>query len=634
MSEKSELSFEASAYLQTLIGRELFQREDFALVELIKNSYDSGASKVLITIQPPSEREPGKITVFDDGSGMDLSAFRQSFMFAGYSKRPEQVKTATRVPTGDKGIGRFATDRLGTRLTVTTKTTTRESALKVDIDWTRFSDRKKRFRDVRAPFSTVHSHRFGRGGGTFLEITNLRSPWERSDIKRLRSSLSRLLNPFAPPKHFALELEIPGSNKLSGPIEPPTIEEPDIDLRFELRRDGSVGRTVKRAPGLNEPNTEIVEHAFDTSPLTGMRGRLLYFLKRPSKTRVAGLPPAVRVYRDGFRIEPFGREDADWLGIEAKRAKRAGHAHVVPSRLFGFIETQRKKHPELRDVTSREALLDNDASRVLVSSIRREINKLEELIKAEVSIPRWKAGQTERAAVLERARFQTLSIMSFGLAHELRQPLQVIESEADNIKTRLRTLGIDDSDISESEKSIEESVKRIDGNIKLITSISSGNLQGVTSLDLASLLREDIVVFCARAAAQGIEVQQKIPVTHVAWVNAPTVGMVLANLINNSIDALRDRDIADERAKRIVVELTKQGSEHVIEVSDTGPGIPIEIQPRLFKKFATEKTGGMGVGLFHCNVIVQTHGGTMTFSTRLNIGTTFTVRFPEPKGAP
>ena len=499
-------------------------------------------------------------------------------MFAGYSERPQQVKTATRVPTGEKGVGRFATDRLGTRLTVTTKMTTCESALKVDIDWTLFSDRKKRFRDVRAPFSTMHSHRFDRGSGTLLEITNLRSLWKPNEIERLRSSLSRLLNPFAPPKHFTLELQIPGSNKLSGPIKPPSIKEPDIDLRFELRGDGSVARTVRRAPGLNEPHTEIVKHAFDTSPLTGMRGRLLYFLKRPSKTKADGVPPAIRVYRDGFRIEPFGREDTDWLGIEAKRAKRAGHAHVVPSRLFGFIDTQRKKHPELRDVTSREALLDNDASRVLVSSIQREINKLEELIKAEVSIPRWKAGQAERAVVLERARLQALSIMSFGLAHELRQPLQVIGSEADNIKTRLHTLGIADTDILESEKSIEDNVKRIDRNIKLIASISSGNLQDVTSLDLASLLREDVAVFSARAAAHGIEVQQKIPVTHVARVNAPTVGMVLANLMNNSIDALRDRDIADERAKRIVVELTKQGSEHVIEVSDTGPGIPIEIQ--------------------------------------------------------
>lgn len=634
MAKKDELAFEASAYLQTLIGRELFQREDFALVELIKNAYDSGASRVMITIQPPSEKEPGKISVLDDGSGMDLDAFRQSFMFAGYSERPEQVKTATRVPTGEKGVGRFATDRLGTRLTVTTKTKARVSALKVDIDWTDFSDRKKKFSDVSAPFSTVHSHRFGRGSGTLLEITNLRSRWERSDIERLRSSLSRLLNPFAPPKHFTLELVIPGSEKLTGAIEPPTIDEPDIDLRFELRRDGTVLRTVKRAPGLDEPNTEVVEHAFDTSALAGMRGRLLYFLKRPSKTKVAGLPPAVRVYRDGFRIEPFGREDADWLGIEAQRAKRAGHAHVVPSRLFGFVETQRKKHPELRDVTSREALLDNDASRVLVSAVRREIDKLEGLIKVEVSEPRWKVGQAERAAELERARLQTLSIMSFGLAHELRQPLQAIESEADNIKTRLGQLGIDDSEIADSEKSIEDNVKRIDGNIKLIASISSGNLEGVTSLDLADLLRQDCAVFAARAAAQGIEVQQEIPDTQVARVNAPTVGMVLANLINNSIDALRDRDGTDERAKRIVVGLSKQGSEHVIEVSDTGPGIPKEIQPKIFRKFATKKTGGMGVGLYHCNVIVGSQGGTMTFSTRLNVGTTFTVRLPEPKGAP
>ena len=631
MPRQSELPFEASAYLQTLIGRELFQREDFAIVELIKNAYDSGASKVVITIRPPTEREPGGITVLDDGSGMDLPTFRQNFMFAGYSERPDQIKDATRVPTGEKGVGRFATDRLGQHLSVTTRSKGGGAALKVEIDWTKFADRKKRFRDVSATYTRVETDRFARGTGTLLEITRLRSRWERTDIERLRSSLGRLLNPFAPPKNFSLQLQVPNSAKLSGPIEPPVIKDPDIDLRFELDRRGRVIRTVRRAPGLDGPLTEEGDRPFDTTPLAGMRGRFLYFLKRPQKNKVPTLPPAVRVYRDGFRIELFGREDADWLGIAAKRAKRAGHAHVVPSRLFGFIETQRRRHPDLRDVTSREALLENDASRVLVSAVREEIDRLESLIKVEVAEPRWKRSQAERAAEFERARMQTLSIMSFGLAHELRQPLQAIESEADNIKTRLQVLGIEDTDITESEKSIEGNVRRIDDNIKLIASISSGNHEGVTALDLAALLRQECAVLSARAALQGIEVKQEIPATQPARLNAPTVGMVLVNLINNSIDAFRDLSESDKRTKRIIVSLTKRKSEHIIEVSDNGPGIPADIQANIFKKFATKKTAGMGVGLYHCNVIVRTQDGSITFSTRANVGTTFTVRLPESR---
>src|SRR5690348_14813643 len=114
----SKLPFEASANLQRLIGRELIPNDEVALVELVKNSYDSGARKVTIVLQPPSEREPGSIAIRDDGEGMTLDALKNLFMIAGYSERPEQVGTSRRVPTGEKGIGRFASDKLGKRLTV------------------------------------------------------------------------------------------------------------------------------------------------------------------------------------------------------------------------------------------------------------------------------------------------------------------------------------------------------------------------------------------------------------------------------------------------------------------------------------------------------------------------------------
>lgn len=632
MAKKGQLPFEASAYLQTLIGPELFRREDFALVELIKNAYDSGSSVVVITIRQPSAKEPGSITVRDDGSGMDLKTFSQNFMFAGYSERPEQVATATRVPTGEKGVGRFATDRLGAALTVVTKTKTSATALKVDIDWTKFSDRSKRFSDVKASFAEIDSHSFGSKSGTLLEITRLRSQWTPSDIERLRDSLGRLLNPFSPPTNFSMQVEVPGSGKLSGPIQPPSLDDADIDVRFELRENNQLSRTIKKAPGVEKVRKETIALSFDTRALTGLRGRFLYYLKRPLKAQVRGLPPAVRVYRDGFRIEPFGREDADWLGIEAQRAKRAGHAHVVPSRLFGFVETQRKRHPDLRDVTSREALLDNEASRILVSAVRKEIDGLAGLIREEVSKPRWKDNRAQQAAQMERARLQTLNIMSSGIAHELRQPLQVIESEADNIKMRLRQLNVNDTDIAESEKSIEQNIKRIDANIKLIASISSGTLEGVAAVDLADILRRDCAVFSARAMGQGIAFQPEVPDTQPARVNEATVGIVLANLLKNALDALENRDPADKRVKKITVVLSKRGANHVIEVSDTGPGIPQDVQDKIFKKFTTEKTGGMGVGLHNCNVIVGSQGGSMTFSSRANVGTTFTVTLPEPKG--
>src|SRR3989304_9216838 len=149
MTER-KIRFEASAHLQRLIGRDLIPNEEMAIVELVKNAYGSGAKSVNICIQPTTEREPGLIRISDDGSGMAESDVIKLFMFAGYSQRPDEVKGATRVPTGEKGIGRFAADKLGGTLNVYTKIARAQNGLRLTIHWKDFEDRLKQFNEVEA----------------------------------------------------------------------------------------------------------------------------------------------------------------------------------------------------------------------------------------------------------------------------------------------------------------------------------------------------------------------------------------------------------------------------------------------------------------------------------------------------
>lgn len=83
MAAKKTIPFEASARLQRLIGRGLIPNEEMAIVELVKNAYDSGAHRVRIFIQPDQPKEPGFIRIIDDGSGMSESDIERLFMFAG-----------------------------------------------------------------------------------------------------------------------------------------------------------------------------------------------------------------------------------------------------------------------------------------------------------------------------------------------------------------------------------------------------------------------------------------------------------------------------------------------------------------------------------------------------------------------
>jgi signal transduction histidine kinase len=624
----ANLPFEASANLQRLIGRELIPNEEVAFIELVKNSYDSGARKVTIVLQAPSEKEPGYIEIRDDGEGMTLDALKNLFMIAGYSERPEQVGSTKRMPTGEKGIGRFASDKLGKRLTVSTKVKGNAEGIQLEINWEDFSNKTKRFHDITAAYTVTPVPGLGQQDkGTVLRITSLRGRWPSEKRASVREALASLLDPFRRPTDFEIDLQVIGSDKLSGPIKQEQPGQADIEVEFRILKDGSIKRQLggllysEPRPNDNLPASNA------TKSLKGLTGRLFYTTRRPPKSFSKGLPPGVRIYRDGFRIEPFGSPTADWLGISEKRAKRAGHAHIVPSRLFGFIEISREAHPKLIDTTSRQALLDDEAARELVTFLKAQLAFLEDTIRETWTEPRWEVSKSRQAAQFEESRLQALGVLSAGLAHELRQPMQTIRWEADNIITRLKQLDINDEVILGSQNNIDVSIERINDNINLVAELSTGSLKDIEEFDLAEMLHSECQLFERRCNALGIGLVAQIPRSQLAKTNRTTITQVLFNLLQNAMQALQES--TQKNSRQISITLTRMGNMHRIEVTDNGPGIPDEIRPKLFKKFATKKTGGTGTGLYYCHSILGARGGSITFVSRKGIGTTFTVNVPE-----
>jgi len=627
--DKSEtpLNFEVSANLLRLIGRELVPTDESALIELVKNSYDAGARQAVITIQPATEKEPGYIKLQDDGQGMTTDDFRRIFMFAGYSERSEQAHNGVRVPTGEKGIGRFATDRLGRRLVITTRAAAASRALRVAFDWDQFRNKTRKFTEVNVPYGYTSTPDLLRSGsGTTSLITGLHSIWTRDRILALRRALEGLIDPFKTASDFQIVLDVPGSDALSGAIQPKAPKQADIEVQFRVLKDGRVSRKVKSPETGGKAEEQVLQSEALTQQLLGVGGRLLYFLKRPS-TLIKELEPGVQIYRDGFRVEPFGGPSADWLGLAAKRAKRAGHAHLVPSRLFGFVEISRILHPELRDTTSRQAFIASEAVQALVTFLGEETGVLEDRIRTEVSEPRWEATKAKKAIELERARLHSLGIMSFGLAHEMRQPLQTIRAEAGNIVTRLESLGIKDADIQESQSAIDENIARMDETINLIADIAKGDLEHIESFDLAETIRKESQLFARQSSSFGIDVRLDIPEKQSGTLSRAAVLTVLLNLWKNSVEAIQALNGA--RAGTVVISLSKGQAGHVLVVSDNGVGISKDTRPKLFKKFLTEKTGGLGVGLYYCNLIVKAHGGTIECDSELGVGTSFRVTVPD-----
>src|SRR5207249_349761 len=154
--------FEASARLKSLLGRELVADEYSAIEELVKTAYDSNATSVTISISRSWGKRDGEIEIRDNGVGMSLEDFKRQWMWAGYSTKTGKPLAGTeRIPVGEKGIGRFAADRLGDKLTIVTKKARSSDVLRVEIDWRKFAGRRKRLTDVRIPYEIIQDERFG-----------------------------------------------------------------------------------------------------------------------------------------------------------------------------------------------------------------------------------------------------------------------------------------------------------------------------------------------------------------------------------------------------------------------------------------------------------------------------------------
>ena len=256
------LHFEPSAYLQRLIGRELVADRYLALAELVKNSYDAGATEVTITLSREKDM-PQKLIVQDNGSGMTLEQFQRFWMMPGYSEKGDQgapqtddqsstessKKGSGRTLLGEKGIGRFAADKLAHHLTVVSRVLRHTEALRVVFDWDDFNDRSKKMRDVDIPFEQTSEHPFGRfSTGTRLELDILREKWELKDWRKLRRELADLVTPFQGAQKFKIIANCEGQVTAawkSGEI-PSRIEAKDgYQYRFELTRAGKLRRNVK-----------------------------------------------------------------------------------------------------------------------------------------------------------------------------------------------------------------------------------------------------------------------------------------------------------------------------------------------------------------------------------------------------
>ncbi|MBI5532534.1 MAG: GAF domain-containing protein [Deltaproteobacteria bacterium] len=120
-----------------------------------------------------------------------------------------------------------------------------------------------------------------------------------------------------------------------------------------------------------------------------------------------------------------------------------------------------------------------------------------------------------------------------------------------------------------------------------------------------------------------VKLQMVIGDRGIARFDEGKITRAIHNLVRNSLEAM------GEGGGTLGIEVQRDGTDLVISVSDTGPGIPTEIEGSLFQSFVTKKAGGTGLGLAIVKKVVEEHGGTVRASSSES-GAVFTVRLPQP----
>jgi signal transduction histidine kinase len=102
------------------------------------------------------------------------------------------------------------------------------------------------------------------------------------------------------------------------------------------------------------------------------------------------------------------------------------------------------------------------------------------------------------------------------------------------------------------------------------------------------------------------------------------------NLVTNAMDAMPNGGQLRVRVEKGPIE--RGDDKLILEVSDTGSGIPLELRDKVFQLYFTTKPGGSGIGLAMTYRAVQLHNGTISFKSEADSGTTFRLEFPANVG--
>ncbi len=221
-----------------------------------------------------------------------------------------------------------------------------------------------------------------------------------------------------------------------------------------------------------------------------------------------------------------------------------------------------------------------------------------------------------RESLMHAETLASMGRMAAGIAHEVRNPLFIIRSSAENLKKD------HPGDAEQIDEFIIDEVDRLNGILTDYLLFAKNETTSIMETDLVRLLDRSVRLISDPEHAGKIAIETRFKVD-----KAPFEGeekklqQVFLNLLLNAIQAM-------EGAGILVVSLMRSRSNYLLEFADSGPGIPTKDLEKIFEPFYTTRPSGSGLGLAIARKVVESHGGSITITSDEFKGTIVTVRLP------
>lgn len=288
---------------------------------------------------------------------------------------------------------------------------------------------------------------------------------------------------------------------------------------------------------------------------------------------------------------------------------------IISASVLGFVLSSFVTKP-LEKLSKLTILLgkgDFDA-KIQKSSVT-EINSIMNSFK-EMEVSLKKLFETEKSLAEANVRIKNERLTAIGelaasMAHDMKNPLGTIRTGMDIIKRNVD----DKQEMNEVIRRMDRAVSRMSHQVEDVLNYVRKTPLSIRPVQIKSIIK---------SAIDSLDIPSTIQITTegddiMVRCDEKKIEVVLINLILNSIQAI------EQDNGTINIKIRKQNKNIVIDVQDSGPGIPDKMTGEIFKPLVTTKQKGTGLGLASCKNIIEQHGGTISFR---NDPSTFTITIP------